>query len=55
MCDFDEFDVFEVPRMKLVLILAWFYLCFVDRLLFKHIASGGIFIAADLLHFAVQM
>ncbi len=29
MCDFDDFDVFEVPIMKLLLILAWFYLCFV--------------------------
>ncbi len=29
MCDFDDFDVVEVPRMKLVLILAWFYRCFV--------------------------
>ncbi len=29
MFDFDDVDVFEVPIMKLLLILAWFYLCFV--------------------------
>ena len=29
MCDVDDFDVFEVPRMKRVLILVWFYICFV--------------------------
>ncbi len=58
MCDFDDVDVIEVPRMKLLLILAWFYCCFVklDLGAFEGSSEQWIFMifgCAILLYFTV--
>ena len=58
MCDFDDVDVFEVPRIKLLLILAWFLRCFVklDVGAFEGSSDQWIFMifgCAVLLYFTV--
>ncbi len=58
MCDVDAFDVIQVPRIELLLILARFYLCFVklDLGAFEGSSDQWIFMifgCAILLYFTV--